>query len=601
MGIPYRKRMGSPSRERRIRPGRRRRPRLPLPLYGAIAVLLVAAPAAHATFHEILVREVHAGGADNDSYVVLQAYSGGQNALGGHSLTAYGPTGTALGTFTFSSAVANGQNQMTVLVADTAYATGFPSGPGPDGTEATFNLSPAGGAVCWAGLDCVSWGAFSTTTSPPSGTPADPAGIPPNMALRRSIAAGCATLLQVSDDTNVSSADFEDAAPNPRANSSPIVETGCAPPTAPNTTIANPKPPARTNSTEASFSFTAAPSAGASFECKLDAEPSFTACTSPQSYAGLTGGAGTSHSFQVRAVHPTNGADPSPASYSWTVDTMAPTATIDSQPPNPSSGANPAFGFHASEASTFECSLVPNGDPDAYSSCSSVRTYPSLVSDEYTFKVRAIDQATNLGAPVSYTWTVDNSLADTTPPQTTLGSRPPDPSASSTAAFTYSSNEPNSTFECALDGAAFLACSASGVSYSGQGNGPHSFQVRAIDAAGNVDPSPAGYSFSVVLGSALASMPPPAPVATVPTLPQTTILLKPPARTRDRTPTFRFKSNLAGAGFQCQVDRGPFKSCRSPFTTKSLTFGPHTVAVRAIAAGVKDPTPAKFSFKVVKP
>lgn len=576
--------------------------RVLLPAFVVVASLLGAAPVAHATFHEILVREVHAGGADNDSYVVLQAYSAGQHLLSGHTLTAYNASGASIGTFTFSGSVANGQNQMTVLVADTAYATGFPSAPAPDGTAATFNLSPAGGAVCWAGLDCMAWGNFSGTTSPASGTPADPAGIPAGTALRRTIAPGCATLLELGDDTNVSVNDFADAAPNPRANSSPIVETTCAPSQAPNTTIGDPKPASRTNSTEAQFTFTATPAAGASFECKLDAAPSFTACSSPASYTGLSGGEGTGHTFQVRAVHSTNGTDPTPASHTWTVDTVAPVATIDSQPQDPSPGGNAAFAFHASESSSFACSLAASGQPDSYAACSSVKAYTNLSDGEYTFKLRATDQATNVGAPATYAWTVDNSLADTTPPETTLGSRPSDPSASSIASFTYSSNEPGSRFECALDGAAFTACPAAGASYSGLGSGPHSFQVRAIDAEGNVDPTPAGYSFEVVLPGPQLSAPAPSPLppVPVPASPQTTLSAKPPARTADRTPTFRFGSSPPGASYQCQLDRGPFRPCRSPFTTRSLVPGRHTFKVRALLAGLTDPSPASFSFTVAK-
>jgi hypothetical protein len=586
-----------------MRLGRRGRARIALPLCGAVAALSAAAPAAEATFHEILVREAHAGGTDNDSYVVLQAYTGGQQLVGGHTLTAYNASGASIGTFTFSGSVGNGQSQMTILVADTAYTTGFPSGPAPDGTAASFNLSPAGGAVCWAGLDCVAWGAFTGTTSPPSGSPADPGGIPAGMALRRSIASGCATLLEPGDDTNVSANDFADATPNPRANSSPIVETTCAPSQAPNTTIGNPKPPSRTNSTEATFTFTATPATGATFECKLDSAPAFTACASPATYTELSGGEGTNHTLQVRAVHPTNGTDPTPASHSWTVDTVAPTATIDSQPLGPSPGGSAAFAFHASESSSFECSLQLSGDPDDYAACSSGKTYTGLDDGEYTFKLRPTDLAGNVGAPASYAWMVDNSLADTTPPETTLGSRPPDPSASSTASFTYGSNEPGSRFECSLDGAPFAACAVAGASYTGLGSGPHSFQARAIDAAGNADPTPVGYSFQVVLPG--PSLPAPAPIPAVAILtpaaaPQTTISAKPAARTADRAPTFRFASSRAGASYECQLDRGPFKPCRSPFTTRRLSPGPHTFRARACADdGTADPTPARYAFTVL--
>ena len=87
--------------------------------------------------------------------------------------------------------------------------------------------------------------------------------------------------------------------------------------------------------------------------------------------------------------------------------------------------------------------------------------------------------------------------------------------------------------------------------------------------------------------------PPPVP-------PQTSLSGKPAARTHDRTPTFRFHANVGAAAFQCSVDRGRFKSCRSPFTTASLKPGRHAFSVRAVANGLTDPTPAGFSFQVLK-
>lgn len=476
-------------------------------LLAAVASLLLTAAPAQATFHFMKIREVHTGGASGGSYVELQMLSGGQNFVSGHPIVVYNANGTVAHTFTFSANVGNGQSQATILVAGPGYATAFPSGPTPDATDAGLNLPAAGGAVCFTEAeppDCVSWGNFTGAASLPSatGTPASAAGVTAGKALHRSIAAGCATLLESGDDTNDSAADFSEQNPNPRSNSSAIVEGPC--PTPPNTTIGE-KPANPTKSSSAKFTFTASPAAGATFECKLDAEPGFTACTSPKEYTGLTE---ATHKFEVRAKS-SAGTDPTPASYSW-------------------------------------------------------------------------------------------KISSASPPETTIESAPPNPSESSSASFTYASNEAGSSFECRLDAAAFAACPAAGIAYAGLANGAHSFQVRAVKD-GLTDATPATYAWDV----AIPPPQPPAPAVPVaPPLvvaPDTTITLKPAAVTRDRTPSFRFRASVAGASFECKVDGGPFRPCSSPFTTKTLAFGSHTVRVRAAAGGTVDPTPAKSAFKVTKP
>jgi hypothetical protein len=75
---------------------------------------------------------------------------------------------------------------------------------------------------------------------------------------------------------------------------------------------------------------------------------------------------------------------------------------------------------------------------------------------------------------------------DRTAPDTTLAEDHPEPDA---ATFSFSADEPAS-FTCSLDGAAFTACS-SPVQYADVDPGWHTFAVRAADAAGNVDASPA--------------------------------------------------------------------------------------------------------------
>ena len=237
-------------------------------------------------------------------------------------------------------------------------------------------------------------------------------------------------------------------------------------------------PPSFTNSPSAIFEFTA--TEVATFKCKLDAEVAFTACTSPHPISNLTEG---SHTFLVRAESAAGGPDPTPAAQTWTVDFTPPDTTLTNAPPPLTSSPNATFEFTSNEpGSTFECSL--NGAP--FSVCSSPISYMGLSDGTRSFEVRARDQATNADiSPASATWTVDAS-----PPETTIAVGPNGPSNAFTPSFEFTSSEPGSTFECAVDGAPFAGC-ASPLAVPGLADGAHNLQVRAIDAVGNVDPTPA--------------------------------------------------------------------------------------------------------------
>ncbi len=76
---------------------------------------------------------------------------------------------------------------------------------------------------------------------------------------------------------------------------------------------------------------------------------------------------------------------------------------------------------------------------------------------------------------------------ETDPPDTTITLAPPATTTTSSATFEFTADEP-STFQCSLDGAAFAACS-SPKTYT-VGDGTHTFAVRAVDLAGNIDPTP---------------------------------------------------------------------------------------------------------------
>ena len=88
----------------------------------------------------------------------------------------------------------------------------------------------------------------------------------------------------------------------------------------------------------------------------------------------------------------------------------------------------------------------------------------------------------------------DDVPPDTVSPETTITAAPPATSRSGNASFSFTANETGARFQCRLDGGAFAAC-ASPATYAGLVAGSHSFAVRAIDAAGNVDATPASHSW----------------------------------------------------------------------------------------------------------
>jgi PKD repeat protein len=95
---------------------------------------------------------------------------------------------------------------------------------------------------------------------------------------------------------------------------------------------------------------------------------------------------------------------------------------------------------------------------------------------------------------------------DTRPPNTSFVSGPGGTTSDVTPTFTFGSRDASARFECSVDRGAWFSC-ASPHTLGEQGSGSHSLAVRAVDPAGNADPTPAVRTFRVV-GSAAGSTPP---------------------------------------------------------------------------------------------
>ncbi|HLE60677.1 MAG TPA: IPT/TIG domain-containing protein, partial [Thermoanaerobaculaceae bacterium] len=166
------------------------------------------------------------------------------------------------------------------------------------------------------------------------------------------------------------------------------------------------------------------------------------------------------------------------ASLALTVDGQSLTATLTPPPPAPS----------VSGAATWDTTTVADGS--------------------HTLGATATDQA---GTTASTTRVV---IVDNTPPETVITSAPPGAVNTSplTLGFTGTDNltpVANLLFAWRLDGGAWSAFApATSATLTGLTEGSHTFEVKALDLAGNEDPTPAAVSFTVRFGPSITSVNP---------------------------------------------------------------------------------------------
>ena len=118
-----------------------------------VAVVFALLPSrSHASFHQVYVVEVFPGTAarPNAQYIMLQMYFPGQNLVAARSLTVFGAHDEVLANLTFTTNVANGADQATILIGTTEANTLFGI-PRDLVMNAVIPLN--GGKICWAGVD----------------------------------------------------------------------------------------------------------------------------------------------------------------------------------------------------------------------------------------------------------------------------------------------------------------------------------------------------------------------------------------------------------------------------------------------------------------
>jgi hypothetical protein len=159
-----------------------------------------------------------------------------------------------------------------------------------------------------------------------------------------------------------------------------------------------------------------------------------------------------------------------------------PNTTLSSGPTGLVNSRTATFTYSSDVGTGYQCKL----DDDDWLTCPADQNqYAGLSDGRHTFSVRAVLHDQPDPNPPNRTWTVD-----ATPPHTTITAGPSGAVQGASGTFFYASSEGGTRFDCDLDFQGWIPCNGGHATFSYSQSG-HSLAVRAIDAAGNVDPNPA--------------------------------------------------------------------------------------------------------------
>ncbi len=332
------------------------------------------------------------------------------------------------------------------------------------------------------------------------------------------------------------------------------------------------------------------------FECAFDGVTPWAPCASGEQRLVGEG----AHSFWVRAVDPSG-----QASALRVVDYTAVETYLLATPPVLTGSTQATFGLTSNSAADYVCQL----DDQAPYVCLGQRvgnhTVSGVTEGQHRMRIWGRKGSWQDQVPVSHTWTVD-----TTAPQTTLTGG----EVSGGVMRSTFTAEPGASFRCRVTGPgrsdAWSACT-SPVTFTGlTAEGTYTFEVAAYDAVGNLDATPAGWSWLSVpddedpIDPGPGPQPQPTPVANAP---ETGPVTGPGTVRSGRRATYRLSSPTPGATLTCQLRRkrsapvaAGWRACSTSYVlrTRHLKPGRYTLYVRAGAGTTWDPTPSTRTIAV---
>jgi YVTN family beta-propeller protein len=283
------------------------------------------------------------------------------------------------------------------------------------------------------------------------------------------------------------------------------------------------------------------------------------------------------------------------------------------------SGTNPITGF--------QCSL----DNNTFTSCGNANanpitvTYNNLQPGQHIFKVRSVDSQNNVDlTSATFSWLVVQPPTNTTITSAKDGNGNSVSNGGSTtsASITFTvqatpGTNPITGFQCSLDGSSYLPCNGTfsnnmeTITYNSLVPGPqHTFKVRTVDNQGNVDPTPASFSWTVVQ----SQQQPPTNTTITSAKDGNGNPVSNGGSTLSTSITFTVQATAGSnpiAGFQCSLDNAPsFSSCgtassnngQGTITLNNLAAGQqHSIKIRAVdTQGNVDPNSVTFRWTIMQ-
>jgi len=216
---------------------------------------------------------------------------------------------------------------------------------------------------------------------------------------------------------------------------------------------------------------------------------------------GVRGLSDGEHNIKARSITTGGCADPSPYSLTFIVDTTPPKTTMFC--PNSPSNAEDLMVYGMVEDNTVKstgtqyklgsASYSTPGNPVVGDDGTFAVSLENLEEGQYTLYTKSTDTAGLTGEETSCTWVVDFG-----PPDTMIIQGPPTPQyIEDYNNFTFRCTEFSCKFSYSVDGTGWMDAENNMASLVGLPEGVHTMHVYATDAAGNADPSPAAYTWTI--------------------------------------------------------------------------------------------------------